>query len=269
MHRWLAALVFAACLLAAQGAQALGLGEITTRSALNEPMDAEIALLGATPDELTTLEVRLASRDTFDRYGIDKPGFLNNFRFKLRGGPNPAIEITSSQPVTDPFVTMLVEAVWPRGRLLREYTVLLDPPTYAAPQAQTTQPAPVRRTPPPQRETRSSGAVQRSSAPAPVRLEGDQYRVQRNDTLWEIAERVRPDESVSINQVMLAIFEANPGNPIDMATTQWWLARALASRSPDSAVALAKQAHATLSERHQTALVTAIDTWIAETEATP
>ncbi|MEO0950814.1 MAG: FimV/HubP family polar landmark protein [Pseudomonadota bacterium] len=210
MHRWLAALVFAACLLAAQGAQALGLGEITTRSALNEPMDAEIALLGATPDELTTLEVRLASRDTFDRYGIDKPSFLNNFRFKLRGGANPAIEITSTQPVTDPFVTMLVEAVWPRGRLLREYTVLLDPPTYAAPQAQTTAPAPVRRTPPPQRESRSSGAVQRSSAPAPARLEGDQYRVQRNDTLWEIAERVRPDESVSINQVMLAIFEANP-----------------------------------------------------------
>ncbi|MEO1595452.1 MAG: FimV/HubP family polar landmark protein [Pseudomonadota bacterium] len=210
MHRWLAALVFAACLLAAPGAQALGLGEITTRSALNEPMDAEIALLGATPDELTTLEVKLASRDTFDRYGIDKPAFLNQFRFKLRGGANPAIEITSTQPVTDPFVTMLVEAVWPRGRLLREYTVLLDPPTYAAPQAQSTAPSPVRRTPPPQRETRSSGAVQRSSAPAPARLEGDQYRVQRNDTLWEIAERVRPDERVSINQVMLAIFEANP-----------------------------------------------------------
>lgn len=210
MHRWLAALVFAACLLAAQGAMALGLGEITTRSALNEPMDAEIALLGASPDELTTLEVRLASRDTFDRYGIDKPAFLNQFRFKLRGGANPAIVITSAQPVTDPFVTMLVEAVWPRGRLLREYTVLLDPPTYATPAAQAQPAAPVRRAPPPQRETRAGGAVRRASAPAPARLEGDQYRVQRNDTLWEIAKRVQPDESVSINQVMVAIYEANP-----------------------------------------------------------
>ena len=210
MHRWLAALLFAACLMAGQGAYALGLGEITTRSALNEPMDAEIALLGATPDELTTLEVRLASRETFDRYGIDKPTFVSKFQFKLRRGPNPAVLITSVQPVTEPFVTMLVEAVWPRGRLLREYTVLLDPPTYAAPAAQSS-PAPVRQAPAAQRETRSSGAVRRAATAAPLpRLEGDQYRVQRNDTLWEIAQRIQPDESVSINQVMVAIYEANP-----------------------------------------------------------
>ncbi|MEM7610527.1 MAG: FimV/HubP family polar landmark protein [Pseudomonadota bacterium] len=212
MLRWLAAIVVAVSLSASHSAYALGLGEITTRSALNEPLQAEISLLGATRDELTALEIRLASAETFERYGIDKPSYLNRLRFRVRGGDTPTVEITSSQPITEPFVTMLVEAVWPRGRLLREYTVLLDPPTYAA-AAAAPAPAPVTRAAP----TRSSNAgnVRRapssqSSAAAPLPLEGDQYRVQRRDTLWEIAERIQPDQSVSINQVMLAIYQANP-----------------------------------------------------------
>lgn len=210
MHRWIAALFIAVSVFAANSALALGLGEIKTQSALNEPLDAEISLLGATRDELTTLEVRLASAETFDRYGIDKPAYLNTLRFKVRGGAQPSVEITSTQPITEPFVTMLIEAVWPRGRLLREYTVLLDPPTYAAPAVTAAAPAATRRPAASNRST-NTGNIQRApstnSAPS---ITGSQYRVQRRDTLWEIARDIQPDRSVSINQVMVAIFEANP-----------------------------------------------------------
>ena len=213
MLRWLAAIVVAACLSLGQSAWALGLGEITTRSALNEPMVAQIALLGATQEELSGLEIRLASAETFERYGIDKPSFLPGFKFRVRPGAQPYVEVTSSQPISEPFVTMLVEAVWPRGRLLREYTVLLDPPTFKAPAAAS--PAPAVRSGSQVARQANQGNIRRSApaqaAPAPSRtISGSEYQVQRNDTLWEIARGIQPDDSVSINQVMVAIYEANP-----------------------------------------------------------
>ncbi|MEL7297795.1 MAG: FimV/HubP family polar landmark protein [Pseudomonadota bacterium] len=213
MLRWLAAIVVAACLSLGQSAWALGLGEITTRSALNEPMVAQIALLGATQEELSGLEIRLASAETFERYGIDKPSFLTGFKFRVRPGAQPYVEVTSSQPISEPFVTMLVEAVWPRGRLLREYTVLLDPPTFKAPAAAS--PAPAIRSGSQSARQANQGNIRRSaraqSSPAPSRsISGNEYQVQRNDTLWEIARSIQPNDSVSINQVMVAIYEANP-----------------------------------------------------------
>ncbi|MEO0365472.1 MAG: FimV/HubP family polar landmark protein [Pseudomonadota bacterium] len=212
MHRWLAALVCSFAFLLPQGALALGLGEMTTRSALNEPMAAEIQLLGATRDELRSLEVRLAPPEAFQRNGIDRPGYLSRLKFRVR--PDRSIvEVTSVQPITEPFVTLLVEVVWPRGRLFREYTVLLDPPTYAAPEAASA-PAPVTRSSTP--APRSSGVVQRQSQPAAratnprPQFTGSTYEVQRNDTLWEIANRIRPN-GTDVNQMMVALYEANPG----------------------------------------------------------
>ena len=111
---------------------AVGLGDIQLDSALNEPLRAEIALLGATPDELTSLDVALASADTFSRYGIDRPVYLQQIRFDIiaNSAKGPVVRLTSPVKMTEPFLTFLVEASWPGGRLLREYTVLLDPPTY-------------------------------------------------------------------------------------------------------------------------------------------
>ncbi|MEM6820110.1 MAG: FimV/HubP family polar landmark protein [Pseudomonadota bacterium] len=214
MHRWLAALICGLTLMLSQTAAALGLGEITARSALNEPMRAEIQLLGATRDELRNLEVRLAPAETFERNGIVRAGFLSRLRFRVR--PERAVvEVTSTQPITEPFVTLLVEVVWPRGRLLREYTILLDPPTYAAPSASNAAPVTRNAAPAPA----SGGVIQRpgrpsnAASPAPTQrpaFNGSQYQVQRNDTLWEIANRIRP-EGTDINQTMLALYEANPG----------------------------------------------------------
>jgi pilus assembly protein FimV len=117
---------------------AIGLGDINLDSALNEPLRAEIELLSATPEELANLNVTLASAETFSRYGIDRPFFLQDIEFNVQPtGPNGAVvQIRSRSPITEPFLTFLVEATWSSGRLLREYTVLLDPPTYAPPAVQ-------------------------------------------------------------------------------------------------------------------------------------
>jgi pilus assembly protein FimV len=209
-------------LLLASDVWALGLGDIRLNSALNEPLRAEIQLLSATPEELANLKVALAPQATFERYGLDRPFYLTRLQFSVvDGGPNgqSRVRITSSEPITEPFVTFLVEATWARGRMLREYTVLLDPPTFAPPpSAQSSQAlqAPSRAAP------ADSGRIERPAQPAasqpPAAAEprafdsasGTDVHVQRGDTLWEIASRVRPDNRISMNQMMVAIYEANP-----------------------------------------------------------
>src|SRR5258708_31599637 len=112
--------------------RALGLGEIHLNSALNEPMNAEIDLIAAAPDELTALRATLASREAFTRYGIDKPPFLVTVTFKVGKAKDgrDVLLVRSTDSIPEPFVTFLVEVNWARGRLMREYTVLLDPPVY-------------------------------------------------------------------------------------------------------------------------------------------
>ena len=111
---------------------ALGLGEIHLNSALNEPLNAEIDLIAASPDELTALRAALAPREAFTRYGIDRPPFLSSLTFKVGKGKDgrDVLQVRSTDAIPEPFVTFLVEVNWARGRLMREYTVLLDPPVY-------------------------------------------------------------------------------------------------------------------------------------------
>ena len=115
----------------------LGLGEIEVDSALNQPLNAQINLISARADELEEMRVELAPANVFDRVGVPRPYFLTQLKFKpvaLPGG-GTAIRVTSKDPVREPFLTFLVEVTWPKGRLLREYTVLLDPPEFAQQQA--------------------------------------------------------------------------------------------------------------------------------------
>ena len=197
---------------------ALGLGDIRVDSALNEPLRAEIELLAATPDALANLKITLAPEATFAHYDLDRPSFLGELTFEVistgRAEGN-VIRLTSLSPITEPFVIFLIEATWPSGRLLREYTVLLDPPTFAASSPRPAVAPPVR-TPPADSAPIERQATRRPPERAPVSntsfapAAGDAVVVQPGDTLWGLALQMRPDSRLTINQTMLAIFEANP-----------------------------------------------------------
>lgn len=201
-------------LLAPGAALSLGLGEIRLNSYLNQPINAEIALNLASPGELDSLQVALAPAEAFRRHGIDRPAYFDNLRFQVQptGATTAVVRVSSTRPMTEPFLTFLVEARWSGGRILREYTVLLDPPVFMpGPEAEAA-PAP----PPAVEAPRPAPAQVTRPAPAPAPAAaprtavGADYSVQRNDTLWGIAQRVRPDESISTNQVMVALFRENP-----------------------------------------------------------
>lgn len=233
--------------LGSSHASALGLGQIEVKSALNQPLVAEIPVLVSSPGEADDLRVKLAPPDAFTRVGLDRPTLqAANLSFEVRTDERgrKVIRITTPSEVTDPFLSFLLEADWGKGRMLREYTVLLDPPSMvpigAAP-ARTrpvAEPAPapaeaLLETPPPltaepvaepQPEPAPApiyAAAPESSAPttatSPASQESypsygaDSYGpVATGDTLWSIAQRSRPDDSVTVNQMMLALLRANP-----------------------------------------------------------
>jgi len=113
---------------------ALGLGEIEVNSYLNQPLKAEISVISARPDEVDDLLVSLGSRDAFQKAGLERPAGLLKIRFQVNksdDGQSATISVTTKTPVKEPFLNFLVEADWAKGRLLREFTVLLDPPYFA------------------------------------------------------------------------------------------------------------------------------------------
>lgn len=190
---------------------ALGLGELNLKSALNQPLQAEIELIDASG--LTHWEIKpsLASAADFERAGVDRLFFFSNMTFRVEEN---RILVSSREPVTEPFLNFLVEVNWPAGRMLREYTVLLDPPTFDEPQFQPLVSTPVTAT-----LTESSVSARPAPVAAPVAsanawlddpAKPGTYKVQKDDTLWEIALQTRPDSRVSVQQMMLAIQQENP-----------------------------------------------------------
>ena len=119
-------------LMLPSAAFALGLGDIRLLSPLNAPLDAEIEVVDATPEDLQTLQAQIASRDTFARHGLEWPVFLSSVQVKTNrtNDGHALIKLKSTDAITEPFVTLLIEVNWARGRLVREYTMLLDPPVY-------------------------------------------------------------------------------------------------------------------------------------------
>ncbi|MDP9940142.1 FimV/HubP family polar landmark protein [Ectopseudomonas alcaliphila] len=211
--------IAAASALSSGMAHALGLGEVTLQSSLNQPLVAEIELLEVR--DLASNEVipSLASPEEFVKAGVDRQYFLTDLKFTpvLKPNGKSVIRITSSKTVREPYLNFLVEVLWPNGRLLREYTLLLDPPLYspqpsvaAAPQLPVAAPAPrPSAAPAPAPASAAPAAAPRPVAPAPASraISGNEYRTTANDTLWEIAQRV---SGGSVNQAMLAIQDLNP-----------------------------------------------------------
>lgn len=220
----------ASAILLSSSAYAAGLGKITVMSSLGQPLRAEIELTSVSNDEAGGLVAKLASPEAFRLANIDFNPALLSLRFTVeqRNG-RQFIKITSTQPLNEPFVDMLLELSWDGGRLVREYTFLLDPaelraaqpaqvaaPLNAPAQAVRAAPEPAapaaapspsdNRTPP------KPAAPQTQAAPRePVRAASSvtEYRVKPGDTLSRIAEQLKPVD-VSLDMMLVALYRANP-----------------------------------------------------------
>ncbi|WP_337228423.1 FimV/HubP family polar landmark protein [Pseudomonas aeruginosa] len=197
------------CLLAGQ-ASALGVGDITLHSALNQPLDADIELLDVGDLGADEIEVRLAGADVFAAAGVERLQFLNELRFSpvLQGRGGNRIHVSSSRPVQEPYLNFLVEVARPNGRIVREFTVLLDPLGY------TTRMLPAARSGiEPQRQSSTLAPAPRSAAAVvdPALLEpGDEYLARPNDNLWAISGRLRGAGNADRAQLMEALYQLNP-----------------------------------------------------------
>lgn len=200
-------------------ALALGLGNITLHSALNEPLHAEIELLSIAPGELDSLRVGLADAETFTRLGVERDGQLMLLEFEVitNQANKPVVRISSRDNIREPFLSFLIDARWHAGRLVREFTLLLDPPVRHAEQATPPVSAPAvdrvaTAAQPPVRASAPTAPMAASPQPSSGLVYGP---VKEDDTLWGIARQMRPSSDISVQQMMMAFFQANPYAFID------------------------------------------------------
>ncbi len=221
-------------------ALALGLGDIHLLSTLNAPLNANIDLVGATQDDLSSLKPQIASRETFAQHGLDWAPFLANVTVKavhLADG-HDVLQLRSAQPVTEPFLTVLIELDWDRGRFIREYDLLLDPPVYtpnqgevahavAAPvtdagarqgtieRAAPSEPAAASAPPPAASAPSAAAASPTPPAPSESTASGGSaaspYEVRKGDTLSRIASQFAGGSRADERRWMVAAYDVNPG----------------------------------------------------------
>ncbi len=197
----------------------LGIGEIKLHSALNQNVDAEIELFLSAGEKASDIKVNLASPDKFDETGIPWSYFLSKLRFQTieSNGKRIVIKVTSREVLKEPFLDFLMQVSWPKGDLFREFTVLVDPPSEyvqastpvyrAADSFESYQPKPSIKAP--------------SSAPRPEIPQKPRIRVNasagggtygpttKHDTLWKIAQSVSQSTGVSLEQAIIALYDAN------------------------------------------------------------
>ncbi|BCB26418.1 motility protein FimV [Sulfurimicrobium lacus] len=211
-------------------ADAAGLGKLTVTSALGQPLRAEIELVSVQKDELSSIAARLASADAFKEASIERSGALMDIKFNVdqKKDGSPVLKLSTVQPLNEPFLDMLIELNWAAGRLLREYTVLLDPPGYAAPQsvapvAVSTVKSAVTAAPAPRQESSpipsgKAAEAKPANAPtpatqtaAPEKQNGEikSYGpVKKGETLNGIASQLKP-EGYNLEQMLVALYQNN------------------------------------------------------------
>lgn len=226
-----------ACTLPSAG-HALGLGDIHVDSALNEPLAAEIDIVGATPEDLIGLIATVANRETFAHFNAERPSFLNTATFKVTTDAKgkPVLAIRSSESFSEPLIDLVVDLRWRNGQLIRQYSLLLDPVGFpAAPQAATALPVP------PTEAALPAAVITAASGPASIPAEPSnnppaetapaavtesaadssrsapvstrtmtQIKVGAKATLRGVAWRVGARSDADLNQMMIAVFRANP-----------------------------------------------------------
>ncbi|NMZ23268.1 FimV family protein [Pseudomonas proteolytica] len=190
--------IAAASALSSGMAQALQLGEMTLKSKLNQPLSVEIELLDVGGLSASDIVPSLTSSQAFVDAGVDRQAFLDELSFTpvLNPSGRSVVRVTSSKPLPDSYVRFLLQVQWPNGRLMRDYSVLLDPAKFEQKAPEAIAPAP--RLAPPAASSVSKAA---------------EHTTTSRDTLWEIAAKNR--NGGSIQQTMLAIQALNPGAFVD------------------------------------------------------
>jgi FimV-like protein len=220
--------------------KALGLGDIRVDSALNEPLSAQIDIVGATREELVALTAKVANREMFQRFGAERPSFLATATFKvgLDSEGRPVLNVRSAEAFTDPVINFLVDLRWGKGELIREYSLLLDPAGFSsAPRVADTAVAgnsarlpavasspTVVSSPDPVSSPTAVSSRPTASSPASTTTPVDfargnafsaapiasQHRVVARDTLRNVARRAGAGTESQAQRMMIAIFRANP-----------------------------------------------------------
>jgi pilus assembly protein FimV len=209
-------------LLAPYQAGAQTLGDIELNSRLNQPLDARISVMPDNAGELDDASIGLASDADFEKAGIKHRVALDLIKFKLVKGTDgrQTIELTTQEPVKEPLLGFIIEVSFHDGRLSREYSIMLDPPVTTQQPASPVQASVMGASGEKAMSNRAGPQrVSAPTAPSPAiparsiepRLTDHGYGpTMRPNTLWQIAEAMRPDMPASIPQVMLAIVKENP-----------------------------------------------------------
>ncbi len=231
---WLASLL----LVLPSAAMALGLGKIELKSALNQPLDGVIPLLSVREKDLEHLKVKLASPADFKRAGIDRPYYLSKIDFEIvqKKDKKYIVKLSTFDSIQEPFLNFLVEVRWANGKMLREFTVLLDPPVTASSYQKPGTPKAVakpeqakkpvkkvtKRPSKPKKKPVSKGVAvskrpkittesRRGAAkPSGAGAASGSYKVRSGQTLWKIAREVRDRDSQTVEQMMMALYKNNP-----------------------------------------------------------
>ncbi|MCB5187222.1 LysM peptidoglycan-binding domain-containing protein [Methylobacillus caricis] len=211
-------------------AGAAGLGRLTVTSGLGEPLSAEIELLSTTPDELASLNASIAPQEAYSVQGVERTALHGSIKVEVarRTDGTPVLKLSTRQAVSDPFLDMLIQVDWSTGRLLREYTVLLDPPGYNNNQAQVyngvqlpptpaAAPGPQAAVPAPANNANGNNSARNNAARKPTPAPQVQPQPQpasashttvRGDTLSAIAQQNQV-EGVSLDQMLVGLYRAN------------------------------------------------------------
>jgi pilus assembly protein FimV len=175
-------------------ANAVGFGDITLNTALNEPLDAEISLTNVEAIDTDLLVVRLAPASAFASAGVTRDYYLTQLSFEIQNSAEgkTVVKVASQEPILEPYVDFLVELEWTEGRILQEYTLRLDRPTDSEKKV----------------EPQGLNAAERKAAQAKTKLAAGSHRVVVGDTLWNVSKRLRPRGS-TILQTMDALYKEN------------------------------------------------------------
>ncbi len=226
-HALLTIVAMIASGLYASIAMALDLGQLRVNSALNEPLDATIQLFELDGLSENQILVGIGSSDDFDLADLDRADIVDDIVFEIivMDSETGVLIISSSEPVVEPFLNMVISVRWPSGRLIRNYTALIDSPQFASdeqkaipgdlPQAlavDENDPEPFAEQVAPAAEEVGETVAEVVEPEAP---EGKTVTIESGDTLYEIAARSRPSTSVSVEQTMMAIQRINPDAFID------------------------------------------------------